>query len=142
MRFVIVMLFICLIISCRTSHTASSHLPRWIKGAYTDDYGIEYTIDDTLIRQHGIALYHVVESNAPEQYLLVRNDSINVYGRGLYSRIDYMPFTGMEPYTWGYCLTVYQAPDMATARKATPADRSAPKTGCNGYPFSRMKKKG
>jgi hypothetical protein len=51
-----------------------------------------------------------------------------------------MRFSGMEPYTWGYCFTVYNAVDTMTALQKAAADRNNPKKGCNGYPFSRMKR--
>jgi hypothetical protein len=93
-----------------------------------------------LFTQHPSALYHIIEWNNAEQYLLVKNDAGNPTEKGLYSRIDYMKFTGMEPFTWGFCLTMYNAPDIASAKKASPAKRTEPKTGCSGFPFSRMKK--
>lgn len=73
------------------------------------------------------------------QYLLVKNDDNNPSEKGLYSRIDYMQFKDMEPFTWGFCLTVYDAKDTSVAMKVPSANRDIPKKGCNGYPFSRMK---
>jgi len=58
---------------------------------------------------------------------------------GPWARIDWMRFSGMAPYPWGFCLTAYRAPSRDVAR-ATPAlDRSRPRTGCNGSPFWRMR---
>lgn len=129
-----------LIVSCSTLHnTTTTKLPVWMKGRFTDDYGIAYTVNDTLFIQHPSARYHILIWNKTEQYLLVKNDENNPSEKGLYSRIDYTQFTGMEPFTWGFCLTVYDAKDTVSAIKAPPADRSIPKKGCNGYPFSRMK---
>jgi hypothetical protein len=123
-----------------TRHTAAADLPGWMEGKFTDDYGIRYTVSDTLFHQHPSARYHILEWNASSQYLLVKNDESNPTEKGLYSRIDYMQFKGMEPYTWGFCLTVYNAPDTATARKAAAANRDEPRKGCGGFPFSRMKR--
>lgn len=114
-------------------------LPEWMKGSFRDDYGILYTITDTTISMDGAARYHILSWNEREQYVLTRNDSSNKTDGGLFTRLDYMRFTGMEPYTWGYCFTVYNAPDSATALQKAAADRENPKKGCNGYPFSRMK---
>lgn len=114
-------------------------LPAWMTGSFSDDYNLRYTIDDTLFSMDGIGKYHIVHWNDREQYLIVQNDTSNKSEKGLYSRIDYMQFTNMEPFKWGYCLIKYDAPDPAAARAATPANRSNPKKGCNGYPFSRMK---
>jgi len=132
---------ISLFVTCHPlRHQSTPDLPSWIKGQFIDDYGISYSVSDTLFTQHPSALYHIIEWNNAEQYLLVKNDAGNPTEKGLYSRIDYMKFMGMEPFTWGFCLTVYNAPDIASAKKASPAKRTEPKTGCNGFPFSRMKK--
>ena len=114
-------------------------LPQWMKGSFSDDYGIRYTISDTMLTMDGLAKFHILTWNEREQYLLARNDTSNKTDRGLYTRLDYMRFTGMEPYTWGYCFTVYNAVDTMTALRKAAADRNNPKKGCNGYPFSRMK---
>ena len=133
---------LCMIVSCSTlRNTNGENLPGWIKGRFIDDYGIEYTVNDTVFIQHPSARYYILSWNEAGQYLLVKNDESNPTEKGLYSRIDYLPFTGMEPYTWGFCLTVYNAKDTVLARMAPSADRSAPRKGCNGYPFSRMKRK-
>jgi hypothetical protein len=110
-----------------------------MKGTFTDDYGIKYTIDDTLFWQQPSARYHIINWNKEMQYLLVKNDDNNPSEKGLYSRIDYMQFKDMEPFTWGFCLTVYDAKDTSVAMKVPSANRDIPKKGCNGYPFSRMK---
>ena len=74
------------------------------------------------------------------QYLLVQNDKANKTDGGLFTRIDYMNFTGMEPFRWGFCLTIYNANTLEKAKATAIADRKNPKVGCSGFPFSRMKK--
>ena len=72
--------------------------------------------------------------------LIDRNDTANTHAPGLWTRIDWVRLGGMEPYTWAFCLTAYDAPTR-TAAEATPAaDRATPRTGCTGYPFSRMRR--
>jgi hypothetical protein len=51
-----------------------------------------------------------------------------------------MPFQNMEPYRWGFCLTVYNAMTRMETDTAKPADRQNPRKGCNNFPFSRMKR--
>jgi hypothetical protein len=127
--------------ACSTTRKASQvSLPVWMKGQFTDDYKINYTINDTLFTMDGAANYHILQWNKKEQYLLTKNDSTNKTDKGLYTRIDYMSFTDMEPYTWGFCLSIYNAKDMNTLLEAKAADRSNPRKGCNGFPFSRMKR--
>ena len=122
------------------SYKAQTRIPAWMAGSFTDDYGIGYTITDSTFVQASISTYHILEVNEKEQYILVQNDQHNPSDKNLFTRIDYMQFSGMEPYTWGFCLTVFNAPDSLSARNALPADRSTPMNGCNGFPFSRMKK--
>ena len=108
-------------------------------GNFTDDYKIQYTITDSLWIQHPGIKYHIIYLNIEEGYLLAQNDENNPGDKKLFTRIDFMKFEKMEPYRWGFCLTTYNAstPEEALKNKA---DKKNPKTGCNGYPFSRMKR--
>lgn len=114
--------------------------PAFALGTFTDDYGISYTINDTLWVQHPNLRYHIIKWNPEQQYLIARNDAKNKTDGNKYTRIDYMAFNGMEPWHWGFCLTVYDAETDEQAEKTAYVDRQNPKKGCNGYPFSRMKK--
>jgi hypothetical protein len=122
------------------THPAKKSLPVLLKGTFEDDYGITYTINDTLWIQHPGAKYHIINCDTTEQYLLVQNDKANKTNGGLFTRIDYMNFTGMEPYRWGFCLTIYDATTLEQAKATIIADRKNPRIGCSGFPFSRMKK--
>jgi len=115
-------------------------LPAFLKGTFEDDYGIQYTINDTLWIQLPGAKYHIINCDTTEQYLLVQNDKANKTDGGLFTRIDYMNFKGMEPYRWGFCLTIYNAGTPEKAKATIIADKKNPKTGCSGFPFSRMKR--
>lgn len=115
--------------------------PAELLGAFRDDYGNDFRISDSVFVHLPRARYRVVEWNVAERYLIAQNDSLNTSDAGLWTRIDWMPFSGMEPFTWGFCLTAYKAPTEAAARATPAADRAAPRTGCNGYPFSRMQRR-
>ncbi len=130
--------FICLCFNQFTSK-ANDSIPTLIHGKYLDDYGIKYEINEQLWWQKENARYHVLSWNQEEQFIVLKNDAHNKSAPSLYTRIDYMRFQKMEPYTWGYCYTVYNAASDSIARNAPSADRLNPKKGCNGYPFSRMK---
>ena len=116
-------------------------LPGWMKGSFTDDYGINYTITDELFFMEPKAKYHILRWDSAGQYLLTKNDEKNPSEKGLYTRIDYLQFSGMNPFEWGFCLTVYDAADTTAAISALQANREIPKKGCNGFPFSRMKRR-
>lgn len=111
-----------------------------IIGKFTDDYGVVYTISDSLWTQQPGIKYHILKWNKHEQYIIARNDHKNPSEPGLYTRIDYMKLENMLPWTWGFCYTAYAAKTDSIAEHAEPADRDNPKKGCGGYPFSRMKK--
>ena len=114
--------------------------PEFALGTFTDDYQITYTINDTLWVQHPNIKYHIIKWNPEQQYLVAKNDAENKTDANKYTRIDYMIFNGMEPFLWGFCLTAYDAATDKIAEETAYADRKNPKKGCNGYPFSRMKK--
>lgn len=126
--------------SADATYPVKKGLPALLKGTFEDDYGIRYTINDTLWIQHPGAKYHIISCDTSEQYLLVQNDKANKTEGGLFTRIDYMKFPGMDPYRWGFCLTIYNANTLEKAKATIIADRKNPKTGCSGFPFSRMKK--
>ena len=126
--------------SSDTNNSVNRSLPVSLKGTFEDDYGIRYTINDTLWLQHPGGKYHIISFDTTEQYLLVQNDKANKTNGGLFTRIDYMNFTGMEPYHWGFCLTIYNANTLEKAKATITADRKNPKIGCSGFPFSRMKR--
>ena len=118
----------------------SDSIPVRFSGNFTDDYGIHYTITDTLWTQHSGINYHIIKWDTIGQYLLAKNDSHNPGEANLYTRIDYMWFENMAPFYWGFCLTVYDAKTPEEAETKARANRENPKKGCGGFPFSRMKK--
>jgi len=126
--------------SADTTHPVKGSVPAFLKGTFEDDYGIRYSINDTLWIQHPNAKYNIINCDTTEQYLLVQNDEANKTDGGLFTRIDYMNFTGMEPFRWGFCLTIYNANTLEKAKATRAADRRNPKIGCSGFPFSRMKR--
>ena len=108
-------------------------------GEFVDDYGNRFRItpDEWVQLPHG--RFHIVEWNAAGQYLIARNDSANAADAGKWSRIDWMRLEGMAPWGWAFCLSAYDAPSAEAAAGAAIARRETPRTGCNGYPFSRMR---
>ena len=114
--------------------------PIELLGAFQDDYGINYRIDADAWHQGERTTYHVRTWHANERYLIARNASSNPSGADRWTRIDWMPLPGMAPYEWAYCLSAYEARTPAAAEATEVARRDAPRTGCNGFPFSRMKR--
>ena len=121
------------------SHTLADTIPAEIRGNFNDDYGISYSISDSLWVQHPNIQYHIISCDTAAKYILAKNHADNPGEKGLYTRIDYMSFSNMAPFKWGFCLTVYDAKTIEEARTKAVADRLNPKKGCGGFPFSRMK---
>ena len=141
-HFLILSFVLIIQVSCKTTKqvakTQSENIPTLLKGDFRDDYGIRFTINDSLWLQHPNVKYHIISWDNDAQYLLAKNDESNPSEAGLFTRIDYLLLTDMEPFKWGFCLTEYKAKTIEEAKFNASADRSNPKKGCNGYPFSRM----
>ena len=112
--------------------------PSFMIGVYEDDYGIQYRIEENMWLQLPDTRYHIVKWDSDERYLLALNDSDNPTDGGLWTRIDWMSLD-MPPYEWAFCIGTYNAPSRIEAEGQAKANRETPRTGCNGYPFSRMK---
>lgn len=109
------------------------------QGTFVDDYGDTFRISARVFEQRPAAMYHFVEWHADSQYVIARNDSANASHPGAWTRIDWMTLDS-PPYSWAFCFAAWKAPTLAAARAATRPDRSTPRTGCNGYPFSRLQR--
>jgi hypothetical protein len=97
----------------------------------------------TVLHGHGThSTYEIVAWHADSQYVIARNATKNRSDGGLWTRIDWVPLDGMPPYTWAFCLSAYKAATRAEAEATRVAKRETPRTGCNGYPFSRMRREG
>lgn len=113
--------------------------PARLLGAFEDDYGNSYDITPASWVQLPHGRFHIRAWNAAGRFLVAQNDSLNAHAPGLWTRIDWVPLEGMQPYEWAYCLSEYEAASRADAEQSTVARRDSLRTGCNGYPFSRMR---
>ncbi|MEQ9279841.1 MAG: hypothetical protein RLN83_10095 [Balneola sp.] len=134
----IILLFISatLCVSCTST---SQKVPEYLIGSFHDDYNIKYELTEKVFYQKPGTRFHILKWNLDDQYFIAQNDSLNSYDPNLYSRIDWVEFENMATYEWGFCLSAYNAATADSAETVNVVDRSNPKTGCNGYPFSRMK---
>jgi hypothetical protein len=127
--------------SCSSSGACQSdQVPDFLLGRWEDDYEINYMLTSTLWTQFPNSSYQVLKWNTPGEYLIAQNASSNPSGGGLWTRIDWMKLNDMAPYEWAFCISAYEEITPYTADLVTIADRSNPKSGCNGHPFSRMKR--
>ena len=114
--------------------------PTGLLGDFHDDYGIPYSITPSRWHQLPSSAYDIVRWDSTGQYLIARNDDDNPSDGGMWTRIDWVELDDMAPYSWAYCLTVYAAESREEAEAAEPPQRATPRTGCNGFPFSRMRR--
>lgn len=112
--------------------------PALLLWSFVDDYGNRFRISDSLFEQLPHGRFHVVEWNVGAQYFIALNDAANPAAPGLWTRVDWVVLAGMPPWNWGFCMTAYDAPTRAAAVATAPANGGKPRTGCGGYPFSRM----
>ena len=124
---------------CYSCTSNQQKVPDFLIGVFQDDYNITYDLTENMFFQKPSTRFHVLKWNIDEKYFIALNDSLNNYDSNLYSRVDWIKFEDMSPFEWGFCLTVYNASSADSAEAVDIVDRSNPKTGCNGYPFSRMK---
>jgi hypothetical protein len=120
--------------------TASGAAPALVTGDFFDDYRGSFSISDTLWFQRPGNRFRIVEWHVSEQFLIAQNAADDPTAPNRWTRIDWLSLDGAGPYTWGFCLTAYQALTREAARDTPPAQRNTPKTGCNGFPFTRMKR--
>jgi hypothetical protein len=120
--------------------SAHRGLPELIKGRFIDDYAIPHVITDSSWSIGARDRYRIVSSRDSAQFIIARNDSGNASDPGKWSRIDWIRLPEMAPYEWAFCLIEYQADTQAEAEKNETADGEHPRTGCNGFPFSRMRR--
>jgi hypothetical protein len=114
--------------------------PALLLGAFVDDYGGTFRIDSAAWHHGTHSTYEVVAWHADSQYVIARNGARNRSDAGLWTRIDWVKLNGMSPYTWGFCLSAFKAETQVEAEQTRIANRAVPRTGCNGYPFTRMRR--
>lgn len=110
------------------------------QGEFIDDYGEQYKLTprEWLQRPHGRLL--VARWELSGSYLIAQNDSTNRYDPGKWSRIDWIKLDAMAPWEWAYCLSAYNAPTPDSAEATHLARPDTPRTGCNGHPYTRLKR--
>ena len=139
-RTIIHILLVIQLLSCNQSTKNLSASSSEYLGQFEDDYGIEYRISATQFIQEPKIVYKILEWNTKEQYIITQNAATNPSEPSLFTRIDYVALNDMEPFSWGFCYTTYNAASASMAKATAASDKTNPKKGCGGYPFSRMKK--
>jgi len=126
--------------ACAGRAPAEESPPALVLGEFVDDYGIRYSIDADQWVQHPGVRYHLRAWHPADRFAVAQNDSGNPGDGGLWTRIDWAALADSSEYEWAFCYAAYRAPTQADAVLAERTRRDTPRTGCNGYPFSRMKR--
>ena len=117
----------------------AAQAPRALLGTWADDYGSRHQVSDTRWSHDGANRYEILRWDSAGQVAIARNAASNKADAGLFTRIDWMPLEGMPPYQWAFCLTTWNAPTADSAARVPPARRDTPRTGCGGFPFTRLR---
>ena len=112
--------------------------PTSVLGGFEDDYGNRHEISDTVWQDVGTR-YRVEEWRASQQYLIARLDDASAPGATAWARIDWVLLGDGSPWAWAFCISDWDAHTYAEARASGAADRADLRTGCGGFPFSRMR---
>ena len=139
-RLLLISAFLCLASCASHAPREAATPPSMLLGDFVDDYGIGHRIDANEWLQRPDTRYRGVAWPPEAQYLIARNDAGNRSDAGKWTRIDWVTLPGMPPYAWAFCMSAWDAATQADAERADIARRDTPKTGCNGYPFSRMRR--
>lgn len=112
---------------------AAQSAPAALRGEFTDDYGSRHTITDSSWTHHPAIRYRIVRWDTAGRYLVARNADSS------FSRIDWVALAEMDPWEWAFCIATWNAPTADSAARVTIARRETPRTGCGGFPFTRMR---
>lgn len=123
-----------------TGPRRSAAMPSFMMGDFIDDYDGRFSISATEFFQQPGNRYRITAWHPEGQYLIAQNGAGNRSGAGLWTRIDWVKLEGMAPWEWGFCFSAYDAPTAAAAEATMVVNRESPRAGCNGHPFSRMKR--
>lgn len=126
--------------ACARTHVLPPTPPATLLGRWIDDYGNTFAITRDTWAQAPHGMYDIVEWLTGDRALIARRGPTPTDARTIWLRIDWMALDQMPPWEWGFCLTAWEAPTREAAQLTKPADRTTPRTGCGGHPFSRMKR--
>lgn len=135
-------LLIAALTGCSLPHQAaspSSTPPAALLGDFIDDYNTRYGITADRFRE-GRTTYRIVEWHPAAQFLLAQQTDSTGATVARWSRFDWVMLPDQGAYRWGYCHSAWRAPSLDSARHTLVVNRDNPRRGCNGNPFTRMRR--
>lgn len=112
--------------------------PAVLLGDFVDDYDTRYRLTADRFRE-GRTTYRIVEWQPAAEYLLAQQTDSTGADLARWSRFDWVMLPDQGVYRWGYCHSAWRAPSLDSARRTLVVDRTNPRRGCNGHPFTRMR---
>jgi hypothetical protein len=123
----------------RQAASPSATPPAEILGDFIDDYNTRYRITTDRFLE-GRTTYRIVEWQPTAKYLLAQHTDSTGANAARWSRFDWVLLPDQGMYRWGYCHSAWRAPSLDSARHTLVVNRDDPRRGCNGHPFTRMRR--
>jgi hypothetical protein len=111
-----------------------------ITGTYTDDFGADHTITDSLwttaYSGYPTSYFSITAYDNASNYVIAENDAGNSYYGSRFSRFDW--HVDGDGDLW-FCQTTYNAPTESDALATPRADDSDPANlGCGGFSWAKL----
>jgi hypothetical protein len=110
-----------------------------IAGSYTDEWGVDHTIDETSwvqVSPYGSLSFDVLSFDNAARFVIAQNGSTNPYNPDLYSRFDWVDGLHGDLF---YCQSAFDAATEEAAAATPRADDSDPEnSGCGGFPWTNL----
>jgi hypothetical protein len=110
-----------------------------IAGSYTDQWGVDHTIDEVSwvqVAPYGSSSYAVLSFDNAIRSVIAQNASTNAYDADLFSRFDWVE--GMHGDLF-FCQTAWAAASEDAAEATPRSDDTDPETtGCGGFPWTNL----
>lgn len=110
------------------------YVPLPIRGSYVDGWEGSHDIREWTWTM-GDSVFHVVDYNVDERWIIAQNDEDNDWNPELWSRFDWAEH---DEAIW-FCQTAFDAATEQAARDTPPADDTDPESsGCGGFSWSSL----
>ena len=110
-----------------------------IAGTYTDEWGVDHTIDASSwvqVSTYGTLVFAVLSFDNAAESLVAQNGSSNAFNPDLYSRFDWVDGADGDLF---YCQTAFDAATEEAAEATPRADDSDPaNAGCGGFAWTNL----
>lgn len=121
---------------CNTNPWSQMRLVADFSGDYEDDFGYTFSLNSYRWTNGSGSFFSISQYDEQLGWIVAQNDSSNSWSPNLWSKFDLTSDTDGEMY---FCQSTYDAMDEQTALDALSAATDNLTTGCNGFPWSKMR---